>query len=155
MGHEIQLRFDGRPGNYFSWRELQRTSTGLANGALPRVMTCLQILVQHALDPLRKHLGKPVRVTSGYRAAAVNAAVKGSKTSRHMTGEAADIKVEGLTASELVQAIIAADIDFDQVIAYAPSRGGHVHIGLRCGHPELHRHQILWAPAFGGYEPYQ
>lgn len=153
--HSIELRFDGRPGEFFSWHELQRTSTGLNNGAPPRAMTCLQILVQHALDPLRLHLGRAVKVNSGYRSEAVNQAVGGSKSSRHKTGEAADIVSPGLTSIELVEAILAAGIDFDQVIAYAPSRGGHVHLGLRCGHPELHRRQILWAPASGGYEPYR
>lgn len=153
--HNIELRFDGRPGEFFSWHELQRTSTGLNNGAPPRAMTCLQILVQHALDPLRLHLGRAVKVNSGYRSEAVNQAVGGSKTSRHKTGEAADIVCPGLTSTELVAAILAAGIDFDQVIAYAPARGGHLHIGLRCGHPELHRHEILWAPATGGYEPFR
>jgi hypothetical protein len=153
--HSIELRFDGRPGEFFSWHELQRTSTGLNNGAPPRAMTCLQILVQHALDPLRLHLGRAVKVNSGYRSEAVNQAVGGSKSSRHKTGEAADIVSPGLTSIELVEAILAAGIDFDQVIAYAPARGGHLHIGLRCGHPELHRHEILWAPATGGYEPFR
>jgi len=155
MGHVLDLRFDGRPGEFFTWAEFERTGTGLPNEAPPAARANLQLLTQQILDPLRRHLGKPIKVNSGFRSEVVNQAVGGSKTSRHKTGEAADIVCPGMSATELVGAILAAGIDFDQVIAYAPSRGGHVHIGLRCGTPELHRHQILWAPASGGYEPYR
>ena len=111
-------------------------------------------LVRVALDPLREHLARPVRVRSGFRTPQVNKAVGGSPTSAHKDGAAADIKVDGLTAVELVEAILLADIDFDQVIAYATTRGGHVHIGIKPGASARHRKQILWAPAEGGYVPF-
>ena len=152
--HIIELRFDGRPGDHFSWAELQGTSTGLNNAAPSRALTCLQILVQHFLDPLRKHLDRPIRITSGYRSRAVNAAVGGSKSSRHMTGEAVDFKTN-LSHDELLSEITSLGLGFDQLIFYAPSRGGHVHVQICAGAPTKHRHQILWAPASGGYEPYR
>jgi len=155
VSHAIQTRLDGRPGDYFTWAELTRTGTGLPNDPGPEHRVNLTILVQHVLDPLRRHLGKPVIVTSGYRSPAVNRAVNGSKSSAHLTGEAADIKVPGLDAHGVVQAILLADIDFDQVIAYAPGRGGHVHVGIKAGAWPRHRKQVLWAPASGGYEPYR
>jgi hypothetical protein len=155
MSHAIQLRFDGRPGDFFSWAEFEVTSTGLPNVAPERARTCIQILVQHVLDPVRRLLGRPVRVTSGYRSDAVNDAVGGSETSSHKTGEAADIKVAGMTAAQVVAAILRSGVDFDQVIAYSPSRGGHVHIGIKAGAAARHRKQVLWAPASGGYEPYK
>jgi zinc D-Ala-D-Ala carboxypeptidase len=152
--HILELRFDGRPGDHFTWDELQRTSTGLNNAAPSRALTCLQILVQFFLDPLRKHLDRPIRVTSGYRAAQVNRAIGGSKTSRHMTGEAADFKVN-LSHDELLSEITSLGLSFDQLIFYAPKRGGHVHVQICAGAPSKHRHQVLWAPASGGYEPYR
>jgi uncharacterized protein YcbK (DUF882 family) len=153
--HVIELRFDGRPGEFFAWAELEVTATGLPNEAPTRVRTCLQILVQRFLDPLRLHLKRPIRINSGYRSDAVNRRVKGSKTSRHMTGEAADIEVDGLDAHAILAAIELADLSYDQVIAYAPSRGGHVHVQICAGAPSRHRKQRLWAPASGGYEPYR
>ena len=54
-------------------------------------MENLKLLVDKVLDPLRDAYGKPIIVTSGYRSPALNAAVKGSKTSQHMKGQAADI----------------------------------------------------------------
>ena len=66
------------------------------------------------LQCIREHFGKPVHITSGYRTAAHNAAVGGSKSSQHLLGRAADFHVEGVP--------VAA------VAAYAetllPARGG-------------------------------
>lgn len=59
------------------------------------------------LDPLRDAYGKPIRVNSGYRSPALNKAVKGSKTSQHVKGQAADItggnKQENKKLFELAQ----------------------------------------------------
>lgn len=66
------------------------------------------------LQKIRDHFGRPVVITSGYRTAAHNAAVGGSKSSQHLLGRAADFYVEG--------------VDVATVAAYAetllPSRGG-------------------------------
>ena len=66
------------------------------------------------LQCIREHFGKPVHITSGYRTAAHNAAVGGSKSSQHLLGRAADFYVEG--------------VDVATVAAYAetllPARGG-------------------------------
>ena len=48
------------------------------------------------LQCIREHFGKPVYITSGYRTAAHNAAVDGSKSSQHLLGRAADFYVEGV-----------------------------------------------------------
>ena len=47
------------------------------------------------LQCIREHFGKAVTITSGYRTAAHNTAVGGSKSSQHLLGRAADIQVEG------------------------------------------------------------
>ena len=66
------------------------------------------------LQCIREHFRKPVHITSGYRTAAHNAAVGGSKSSQHLLGRAADFYVEG--------------VDVATVAAYAetllPGRGG-------------------------------
>ena len=49
------------------------------------------------LQCIREHFGKPVHITSGYRTAAHNTAVGGSKSSQHLLGRAADLWVEGTT----------------------------------------------------------
>lgn len=139
----------GRPGVWFSWDELQATSTGRENAAPPEARLRLRALVGAVLDPLRWRLGRPVRVTSAYRSEAVNRAVGGSATSQHVTGEAADIVVAGMTGTELAAEIIRMRLPFDQLIAYAPSRGGHVHVSYRADGDN--RGQVLYALPGGGF----
>ena len=68
------------------------------------------------LEDVRAAVGKPLRINSAYRAPEVNSSVGGSKTSQHCKGQAADIRVTGMTPDQVVQAIIAAKLPFDQVI---------------------------------------
>ena len=49
------------------------------------------------LQCIREHFGKAVTITSGYRTAAHNTAVGGSKSSQHLLGRAADIQVAGVS----------------------------------------------------------
>ena len=60
--------------------------------------------------------GKPIMISSGLRTKLVNDAVGSKDTSQHRTGCAADFKVPGMTPDEVVQAIIRAELQFDQII---------------------------------------
>ena len=60
--------------------------------------------------------GKPVMVNSAFRSKAVNDAVGSKDTSQHRVGCAADIRVPSMTPDEVVKAIIASGIGYDQVI---------------------------------------
>jgi putative chitinase len=60
--------------------------------------------------------GKPIMVNSAFRSKAVNDAVGSKDTSQHRIGCAADIRVPGMTPDEVVRAVIASGIGYDQVI---------------------------------------
>ena len=60
--------------------------------------------------------GKPVMINSGFRSKQVNDSVGSKDTSQHRLGCAADIRVPGMTPKQVVEAIIASDIPYDQVI---------------------------------------
>jgi len=60
--------------------------------------------------------GKPVMINSAFRSKQVNDAVGSKDTSQHRIGCAADIRVPGMTPNEVVKAIIASDLGYDQVI---------------------------------------
>jgi len=60
--------------------------------------------------------GKPIMVNSAFRSKKVNDAVGSKDTSQHRIGCAADIRVPGITPDEVVKAIIAAKLPFDQLI---------------------------------------
>ena len=79
----------------FTIQELTASTTAAAkkinNDPTPEAAENLKQLINNVLDPLREAYGKPIRVNSGYRSPALNAAVKGSKTSQYVKGQAADI----------------------------------------------------------------
>jgi len=60
--------------------------------------------------------GKPIMVNSAFRSEAVNNAVGSRNTSQHRIGCAADIRVPGMTPDEVVKAVIASGIGYDQII---------------------------------------
>jgi uncharacterized protein YcbK (DUF882 family) len=63
------------------------------------------------LQVLRDEVKKPIKITSGYRPAELNAKVGGVTKSRHITGEAADFKIEGYTPKQvaaIIEKLIAA-----------------------------------------------
>jgi putative chitinase len=69
------------------------------------------------LEELKTVLGgKPIMVNSAFRSKAVNDAVGSKDTSQHRVGCAADIRVPAMTPDQVVRAIIASDLKFDQVI---------------------------------------
>jgi hypothetical protein len=70
--------------------------------------------------------------------------VRGSATSAHLTGYAADILVDGMSAMGLAQAIRDSRIAFDQVIL--ETSRGVVHVGFA---PSLRRQVLTQAGAAG------
>jgi len=60
--------------------------------------------------------GKPIMINSAFRCKEVNDAVGSKDTSQHRIGCAADIRVPSMTPDEVVKAIIASGIGYDQVI---------------------------------------
>lgn len=105
---------------HFTLEELtvSETATRLGWGNQPdeRAIKNLQRLAK-LLEAVKTVLGgKPIMVTSGYRSKLVNDAVGSKDTSQHRIGCAADIKVPGMTPQQVVKAIVASDIPYDQVI---------------------------------------
>lgn len=60
--------------------------------------------------------GKPVLINSAYRSKQVNDAVGSKDSSQHRIGCAADLRVPGMTPRQVVEACIAANVPFDQII---------------------------------------
>jgi len=60
--------------------------------------------------------GKPIMVNSAFRSKQVNDAVGSRDTSQHRIGCAVDFRVPQLTPDDVVKAIIASSLPYDQVI---------------------------------------
>lgn len=74
------------------------------------VLRNIQALANN-LQVLRDEVKKPIKITSGYRSPEHNAKVGGVKSSRHITGEAADFKIAGMTPKQVaavIEKLIAA-----------------------------------------------
>lgn len=93
----------------------------------------LQRLAQ-LLEQVKEAIGgKPVMVNSAFRSKAVNDAVGSSDKSQHRKGCAADLRVPGMTPDEVVRAVIAAGLPFDQIIrefSDPVKGGGWTHISI-------------------------
>jgi zinc D-Ala-D-Ala carboxypeptidase len=102
----------------FSLDELTRSEKAKAlrinNSPNALQLANLKALAENILQPLRDGVGFPIAISSGLRVPALNAAVKGSKTSQHTTGEAVDINVPG--RNKIIFDWIVNNLDFDQII---------------------------------------
>ena len=104
----------------FSLEELTNSETAARNNwdNTPNA-TELANLVRLAafLEEVKTVLGgKPVMINSAFRSKMVNDAVGSKDTSQHRIGCAADIRVPSMTPDEVVKAVIASGIGYDQII---------------------------------------
>ena len=79
---------------HFSLFEMTATSRKVENTPSVEAVVNLCRLCNEVLEPARKIYGRPIIVTSGYRCPKLNNLVGGVPTSRHLTGQAADLRVE-------------------------------------------------------------
>jgi len=120
----------------FTLEELTHSETalrrGFENNPEPAAYENL-IRLANLLEQVRKLLGKPIMINSGYRSKAVNDAVGSKDSSQHRVGCAADIRVPGMSPKEVCDAIIASDIQYDQLIREfweEGKGGGWTHISV-------------------------
>jgi hypothetical protein len=144
------------------WRDAQLAGllVSPAHGPRDRVIDRLEVLARTVLQPIRDHVDRPVRINSGFRSPAKNAATPGSSaSSQHMYGEAADIAIPGYSDAQLRDLAdwigTSGALPFGQVIfedARPGTEGGawiHVSLGTpyraasRCGE------RWTWTPATG------
>ena len=106
----------------FSISELCKSKVASKYGIdnTPSIKVCdnLLNLIFYVLQPLRDRLGKAVIINSGYRCEKLNRhpEINGVLNSQHLTGHAADIKVNGCKPADLVNYIKSTGIEFDQLI---------------------------------------
>jgi len=102
---------------YFTLEELTHTDhRELDNTPNESEIANIQRLAEF-LEQVKEVLGgKPIMVNSAFRSKAVNDAVGSKDTSQHRIGCAADIRVPSMTPDEVVRAVIASGLPYDQII---------------------------------------
>jgi hypothetical protein len=102
---------------HFTLEELTHTDhRTLDNTPNEQELANLQRLAEFLEDVKEVLGGKPIMVNSAFRSKQVNDAVGSKDSSQHRVGCAVDIRVPGLTPDEVVRAIIASGLPYDQII---------------------------------------
>ena len=144
--------------------EVTRSETakrkGISNMPTPEHLENFKKLANNIFEPIRKHFGVPIHISSGYRSKALNNAIGGSLTSQHCYGEAIDIDMDGSSngvTNKMVFEFIKANLNFDQLIWEFGTKDAPdwVHVSFETTGKQ--RKQILRAFKSGGktaYQPY-
>lgn len=107
-------------------------------------------------QPIRDHFNCPIHISSGYRSAALNAAIPGSsKKSQHSSGEAMDIDMDNTKiTNKQVFDYIKDNLDFDQLIWEFGTKDNPawVHVSRKANGEQ--RKQILKATKINGKTVY-
>ena len=96
-------------------------------------------LTANKLELVRKVLGFPIMITSGYRCPLLNARVGGVSTSAHTKGLAVDFHCAYGTPKEICQRLIDTGVQFDKLIQ---EHNQWVHVGFS---PNYNRQIVLTA----------
>ena len=121
----------------FVLEEFTKSDTAKAKGIVNAIgqaeVVNLCALVHQVLQPLRDAMGHQVKIGSGYRCPRLNAAVGGVKNSQHMTGEAADLCIDGdMAKGKRWFDWIKSHCEFDQLIWEHNAKGNYwVHVSYR------------------------
>ena len=131
---------------HFSYNELTR-STWAKTHSVDNTPNDLQLsalvnLRRVLLEPLRRQFGH-IRINSGFRSETVNTGVHGVGASKHLSGEAVDIRIPDVETGRAYYRFILHNIDFDQLL-FEHRRDGAM--WLHCSvllDPRENRHQAF------------
>ncbi len=106
-----------------SFRESVRSAVALKHGIenIPdcEAMRNMSLVAKHIFEPLRKGLGGfKIFISSFFRNRATNIKAGGSRTSKHITGQAIDVDADvyGIVTNEEIFNYIKDNLEFDKLI---------------------------------------
>ena len=102
---------------HFSYEELTHTDHREFDNTPNDAELANLVRLATFLEDVKAFLGgKPIMVNSAFRSKSVNDSVGSKDSSQHRVGCAADLRIPGMPPNEVVRAIIASDLQFDQII---------------------------------------
>ena len=106
---------------HVSYREGVYSTTalrlGLSNDPSDAHLQNMKLLSEKIFEPLRIHVGGPIKINSFYRGPELNKAIGGSSKSQHCHGQAMDIDdTYGRMSNADMYKFIKENLDFDQMI---------------------------------------
>ena len=133
---------------------------GISNMPTQEHLENFKKLAENIFEPIRKHFGVPIMISSGYRSKELNTAIGGSLTSQHCTGEAIDIDMDGSSngvTNKMVFDYAKTNLNFDQLIWEFGTNENPDWVHISFESTGKQRKQILKAVKSGGktaYQPY-
>ena len=75
-------------------------------------------LICECLEPIRLYINKPMIISSGYRSPRLNGhpLINGAPNSQHVTGQAVDFTIKGMTPKVIIELIKESGVEFDQLL---------------------------------------
>ena len=133
---------------YITYAEAVTSQTATRNGILnvpsPESIINMQLVGLRIFDVVREHFNKPIRVSSFFRGLLLNKAVKGSRTSQHVKGQAIDMQgTNGLTNKQIFE-YIKTNLDFDQLIWEFGDKKNPAWVHVSYVSKEKNRKQVLY-----------
>jgi hypothetical protein len=135
--------------------------SGISNMPTQEHLENFKKLAVNVFEPIRKHFGVPIHISSGYRSKALNTAIKGSLSSQHCSGEAIDIDMDGSAhgvTNKMIFDFIKNNLSFDQLIFEFGTKDAPDWVHVSWESTGKQRKQVLRAVKQGGatkYEPYK
>mgnify|MGYP003626856993 FL=1 len=124
---------------------------GIKNKPNEEQVENMKLLAEEVFEPLREWVDAPIKVNSMFRSLELNTALKGSKTSSHMNGEAMDITSMGGKSNLEMFHYIKDNLDFDQLIWEFGKEPKWLHVSFN---KENNRKQVLVTKKRGVYYTY-
>jgi len=124
---------------------------GISNKPNEEQVENMKLLAEEVFEPLREWVDAPIKVNSMFRSLELNTALKGSKTSSHMNGEAMDITSMGGKSNLEMFHYIKDNLCFDQLIWEFGKEPKWLHVSYN---KENNRKQVLVTKKRGVYFTY-
>ena len=129
----------------------------IANKPNEEHIDSMELLAEKIFEPLREWVGCPIRVNSMFRSEKLNSALKASKTSSHMKGQAMDITSMACGKDDCKSNLemfhyIKDNLDFDQLIWEFGSEPKWLHVSYN--NEKDNRKQVLVTKKRGVYYTY-
>lgn len=109
-----------RISKHISFDEATKSITairrGIHNVPSAEILANMKLVAEQCFEPLREWYGKPIRINSFYRSAALNTAVGGSRTSDHVKGMAIDLDTPSNAENKKLFDWLKDNVEFTQLI---------------------------------------
>lgn len=137
---------------HVAYKEVVRSNTarrrGIKNIPTSRQLGRIIVLCKKVFEPLRKHVKKPIYISSMFRSAKLNRVLGGAKRSQHMANNGAamdlDAHIFGKVTNRELGDYIKDNLEFDQLIYEDWDQDFDDYAWIHCSYNEgNNRNQVL------------